>query len=252
MKFIFLLIVFLSFPVQTFAQSNDPLDPDRTSYDMCGTSSKYYQINEHTMLMLRADDYPWGVCISFRMTRKERIWTKEAMQEWNFGFANYRWDRFKTHDVVNIPSGKLFVESCDRDSMNIIWVDIESLSSGHIGYYSPRDTAWDFSYFHGILRVSSNVDWTRELFINVMIHELSHALGIPHAPPGAPTNLLHRSVEIGCKHPRYEICKITEYDFETFIEPFPGRPMSRREYEQILWQNEINSCNNPSSRTLCR
>ena len=55
MKFIFLLIVFLSFPVQTFAQTNDPLSPERTSYGECGTTY-------HEWVMLPLEAYPWGVC----------------------------------------------------------------------------------------------------------------------------------------------------------------------------------------------
>ena len=174
MKFIFLLIVFLSFPVKTIAQSNDPLDPERTSYDKCG-------VNVINFPMLPVEAYPWGVCFfekhdeySYLLSEQERIWAREAMERWNTKYINYLWRRFKTYDVVNIPSGKLFVESCDSDLHNIIYVGKKPLGK-MAGYYSPRDSMWDFVYFHGFIVINSDQNWTREHFINVLKHELGHA-----------------------------------------------------------------------------
>ncbi len=219
------VIVWL-FPGRALSQTNSPLKPYRNSFDTCG--HYYIKAQNRTMRMLRAPDYPWGVCHSYYddFSEKEREWTKEAMQIWNAGFSIYRWNMFKTHDVVNIPTGDLFVESCDSDNRNILYTKKKYLEDKVLGYYSAQDWWLDFSYFHGVIVMNSGIELTKAYFINVMVHELGHALGLPHAQAGMSDLMIPKG--FGCKNYYIDrICNLTDYDFETFIEPFPGIPQTR-------------------------
>ena len=137
------------------------------------------------------------------------------------------------------------MESCDSDLYNIIYVGKKSLGN-MAGYYSPRDSMWDFVYFHGFIVMNSDQNWTREHFINVKIHELGHGLALPHVPKESDKSDLLWPAGFGCKY-REKICDLVDYDFETFIEPFPGIPMIRVNQgiidEQREWAQKQNWLN---------
>ncbi len=251
MKLIFILFTCFLTHGQAFAQSNRPLTPYRISYDTCGTDS--IKVNKDRWEMLRAEYYPWGVCHSHyaEFSREEREWTRVAMETWNVGYKNYLLNRWGTTDMVNIPDGPLFVESCNSDKRNIIYTG-KKYMKGSWAYYSPRDYSFDFSYFHGIIVVSSYWGLSDNVFINVMIHELGHALGLPHVRDHGKHNR-HKNLSQfmltrgfgGCEF-RDDTCEFTDYDFETFIAPFPGDPMSQAEYKEtkliIGWIKGLYEC----------
>ena len=137
MRIAFILLVFLLSHSQIYAQTNNPLAPLRNNIDICGTSDTL-EYNKKTMEMLPADKYPWGVCHSWYadFSQKEIEWTREAMRIWNINYLDYVWRRWGTLEVVNIPTGDLFVESCDSDKYNILYTWKEHLS-GALAYYSP-------------------------------------------------------------------------------------------------------------------
>ena len=157
------------------------------------------------------------------------------MNKWNTEYFKYLIRRFKTSDVVNIPSGKLFVESCDSDLYNIIYVGKESFKKGWRAYYKAKDTMWDFVNFHGVVVMNDNIIWKRVHFINTMIHELGHGIALPHVPEGSKKSEFMWWGDFGCEYEE-KICKFQDYDFETFIEPFPGIPMSREREHKIFME----------------
>ena len=73
--------------------------------------------------------------------------------------------------------------------------------------------------------MNSQKNFSDFLFINVMIHELGHALGLPHVKDHGEGNR-HKNLSdllipagFGCKF-NEKICNFTDYDFKTFIQPF--------------------------------
>lgn len=239
-NFIFLFLLFfcvLLFPDQSIAQSNDPLCPVRDNYNIHPVDRSGF-FTERSMDMLRAEEYPWGVCHFYydEFSQNERAWTRGAMEMWNNEFAKYRLETFGTHDVVNIPTGKLFVESCDDDNYNIIYTRKDDLENPTVAYYSARDLLLDFMTFYGIIGFSKDETWNKAFFTNVMVHELGHVLGIPHAKFGDSTFMAVHGFD--CKEPKKNICEFqkrydgTIYEIEAFIEPFPGEPMTRARAER--------------------
>ncbi len=244
MKFIFILFACLFAHSQTFAQTNDPLTPERTTYYMCGTDQVLK--GKRTMEMLPAKNYPWGICFSeyAHFNRRERDLTREAMHKWNIEFDNYkirRWGYNDYQDMVNIPNGKLFIESCDYGKYNIIYPKKENLSSKRWwAYYRSIDTIWDLWTFHGEVVMNSQKNFSDSLFTNVMIHELGHALGLPHVKDHGEGNR-HKNLSefmlpagLGCENYwKGDICEFTDYDFKTFIQPF-GYPQSWGDFKREM------------------
>ena len=249
MKFIFLLIVFLSFPVQTFAQtpSNYHLRQKRCSYDANGMERRYFY-------MLSASDYPWGVCYFYdennnimpsyyAFSQQEREWTRQAMNVWNTTYNNFKVQNWG-EDVVNIPNGPLFVESCDIERYHIIYVKKDFLkgrtSTGSIhplanSLYSARPKGSyrfvdlnDGRPFYGLLEMDSGTNWTKYEFINVLSHELGHGLALPHAEEGK-SPLMYFNL---CKKLQHKFCGINLYDLWTFIAPFGGWAELRSSYNK--------------------
>ena len=61
-------------------------------------------------------------------------------------------------------------------------------------------------------------NFTREHFINVMIHELGHAIAIPHIHPDL-TDIM-QSDGFGCFEFEENICEFTDTDWEKFLGPY--------------------------------
>ncbi len=246
MKFIFILFAGLFAHSQAFAQTNDPLTPRRISYDTCGTD--FITENKRTMEMLPYNKYPWGMCFNeyHHFSNNEREWTKEAINKWNIGYDNYkirRWGYGGYQNMYNIPNGKLFIESCDSDKYNIIYLLKEDLRHRKaIAYYSAIDTIWDGEYFYGKIIMTDWKDWTKAHFINVMIHEMGHALGLPHVMDHGKYERYKNLSELmipagfGCDLYLQNICNFTDYDFEAFILPFPLWPMTKEGYKHYKEQ----------------
>ena len=104
--------------------------------------------------------------------------------------------------------------------------------------YESYDYWWDFWTFYAEIRFHVNQTWTREWFINTAIHELGHALGLPHAPPGKSQFM--SPGDTGCADTK-EICKFTNHDWETFLSfynpPTLVEHKKRQERERIRIEN---------------
>ncbi len=235
MKFIFILFAGFLANSQAFAQTNSPLTPERFSYsaETCGY--------KRTMEMLPYDEYPWGICHSeyAHFNRRERELTRHALERWNAGYKNYLLSRWGTTDMVNIPKGKLFIESCNYEKYNIIYTKKEDFGlKKRWAYYIAIDTNWDLWTFHGEVVMNSLKNFSDFLFTNIMIHELGHALGLPHVRDHGEGNR-HKNLSrllipagFGCTF-EYDICEFTDYDFEAFIAPFTDEPMARTDPRYI-------------------
>ena len=141
------------------------------------------------------------------------------------------------------------MESCDYEEYNIIYLKKEYLPGRIMAYYEPIDTMWDLWTFHGVIAIDRGRTWKRAFFINVMIHELGHALAIPHAEDHENRNFNLSEFMIpagfGCSDYERNICNFRNYDFETFIAPFPGMKTTRenlriREEERIRLLKHVN------------
>ena len=172
------------------------------SNDKCEYTNKKYGVfsyeNQYTLLPW--ENYPWGVCLeSFDLTDKEKEWTRLAMRFWNEGYKKYAKKR-----ATEIPQLKdykiLFIETCDKTTRNIIDVK-KAYLSWEAGRYVEENTfarwklerevslfkkscSWEIEFL-GSIELQNRYEWSSHFFLNVMMHELGHALGIPHLPPWA-------------------------------------------------------------------
>ncbi len=208
-------------------------------------ASKSYK-NKRKWILEHHEDYPWGVCFpkgKHNFEQKHLNWTWEAMEEWN--------EEYKSHVHTHIykngkidksfktgfpdPDDKLLIWSCDKEKYNLVYpvfaptkVD-KKTGTQALAYYQPHNP-W-FNDFYGSIVMSNNVKekngkikvWEEEHFINVMMHELGHLLGIPHLKP-EETNIMAQW-GFGCGKGGGEdmICSLTSDDFNSFLKPFPSK-----------------------------
>ena len=243
---------------QILAQTNRPIEVGRCSFE-----NYDYEYQEY--ITLPAGHYPFGVCLrkpwyldGRETSTEEDVWIYEAIEVWNRGYDNYinrtwgdtinpypyvvsSYNSGNVNRVVYIPDGPLFKhDTCDSSKRNLIYVTINDLDMGVYGTYQPVDSYWDFLQFYGKIEINKHKTANyKALFINVMIHELGHALGIPHLPP--ETTHLMRQVNYGCDEYYKNVCQLTDVEFEAFLRPYDPpsletqrkfKERKKREYEK--------------------
>ncbi len=232
-------------------------DRSKRSYD----KEYYYFLENH-------NDYPWGVCFpegKHNFEQKHLNWTWTAMEAWNkeydkfisihkhntlFPFRPLRFPfdvsriSFDPRDYFVVawpdPESKLLVWSCDKEKYNLVYPVFaptkvnEKTKIQPLAYYDAKHP-W-FGDFYGSIVMSNNVKekngkikvWEEHHFINVMMHELGHLLGVPHLKPDE-TEIM-TSYGFGCgKRGKDKICSLTSGDFNSFVSIFRSRGKHIRE-----------------------
>ena len=181
-----------------------------------------------TRRYLRTINYPWYVCLEGNnLSHKEREWTRQAMQEWNNAYYYFKIKWWGSPDVVGIPKGPLFMESCNDAYHGVIYIKKSHLPGYTLGKHQHRDSGIS-NVFHSLIEMDIRT-WGQFHFINVMIHELGHALGLSHAWPGTSEIMISHGFD--CETGGEEkICDIGDIEFILFLKPYnPSDAMTRAE-----------------------
>ena len=242
MKTLIFIVISLIFSSLSVAQSSAPYRMLKCDY-LQHAYTQHEEIRQIKYSIVPANHYPWGVCVlkpSFisdvietnvnETTKKEDVWTRSAMNIWNEEYKRYKKRRWGRGDPVEMP-GTLFTESCDRERYNIIYTVKKELPTGGAEQQFFADN--ENSYIFSVIQMDQK-DWDRSAYINTMLHELGHALGIHHLSQEKTEVMLSHGQ--GC--PEGDICGITDADFESFLWPYNpfGLKISA---EDTLWEEHV-------------
>ena len=151
--FITFLSFFILFCGQTLAQTKEPIGVIRCSYE-----EKLKDYDNRKKLVIPENLYPWGVCFKksgFLLKEgrhtlgTENEWIEVAMRRWNKGYENYKIRRWGDTDVLGIPDGPLFVESCNPNKHNIVYVAVSNLEKHLLGTHDFFMNNADYSFCVG-------------------------------------------------------------------------------------------------------
>ncbi len=194
--------------------------------------------------LLNWEEYPWGVCLEkSNLTDKEKEWTRHAIKNWNEGYKKYA--KKRVNEIPQLKKQKLlFIETCqhqknDTEDYGIKDHGIIDIEKGGL----PNENETLFGYWQPSFKISfdGNCKWkvgikgfirvkrmskvkTKQRFINIMTHELGHAIGIPHLPPWGLFEQENTQIMYGkqlvlftpCNTKR-QICKPKNADFNAFV-----------------------------------
>ena len=215
------MIIWL-FPGKALSQTNWPREVLRCGYNMKTLNSEGGPYTR-PYRFLPVEFFPWGVCLNGNTTALENAWTEYAVNKWNEDYIKLKEKVWESAYVVDIP-GQLFTISCDDSKYNLIYVSKKDLPKNTWGRYFHKDTIWDWQEFHAYIEMDTRTphnkprNFSRELFINVMIHELGHGIAIPHIHPDL-TDIM-QSDGFGCVDYDKNICEFTDADWEKFLGPY--------------------------------
>ncbi len=241
------------------------LSIDKRKNDTCVYYNKRYRFySEKEKYVLPWDKYPWEVCLEeSNLTDKKKEGVRQAMNIWNEGYKKYA--KKRANKIPQLKDHKvLFVERCKNKDKNkdkspiaksISIKEIADLGKDSGGetflgawtrrkiiYLDKKDCKWSLG-FSGEIEVEKNKEvWegSHHRFINTMLHEFGHSLGISHLPPwseDSPENTLimfdagEKVIKIPCDKYK-QICELKDVDFDAFLKNFKfsgsGQNMSKK------------------------
>ncbi len=205
-------------------------------------------IEIQTREVLPPHKYPWGVCFNYynELSNNEKSLTREAMRMWNNRYKEYvqnKWptngkvissvpvgicggrqiNKYVVYGIPNVTNQSLFVESCNKKRYNIIYLRKTYLpwdfSTHMLGAWIPK-RGFLLRNFYGKIEIQKRDIWISfELFLNTMLHELGHALGLGHLPNWY-TEVMNSAGNTNKCDKESDICDILSGDFDEMLKPY--------------------------------